>query len=248
MSACLGPDEDPGDDVLAAALEPEGGPLAFGSFQPVGRDGAPEWIEIKNVTARAGEPGRRIALSLAAVDAMALGTKAGSLDPGDRVVLASDTGAFRAHYGPIKAKVMRPEPWRSLRNTGDTLALSLAGIALDTLAWGPIKAGMDAALSPSGNGGPPTEAGWDLSGRAAFPEMPLEVEVRAPLGADYVLRAFSLEGDIAREIGRGGPGRRVHVWDGRGAGGRALARGAYVLCLTFGDGRSRKRAVVAGER
>jgi len=243
-SASLGPDENPGNDVMAAAFEPGGGPLAFGAFQAVGQEGAPEWVEIRNITSASGGTGRRIALSLATVDAMALGAKAGFLDPGERIVLASDTAAFRARYGPIKANVMRPEPWRALRNTGDTLVLRLAGAAVDTLSWGPIKPGAAAA----GNEELPTEAGWSLSGRTAFPEAPLDVEVQAPAGADYVLRAFSLEGDIVKEIGRGGAGRRMHTWDGRGAGGRALPRGAYVLCLTFGDGWTRKRAIVAGER
>ncbi|MBW8886353.1 MAG: hypothetical protein JF616_01240 [Fibrobacteres bacterium] len=243
VSASLSPDENPGDNVMAVACEPGGGPLAFGAFQAVGQGGAPEWVEIRNVTSVSGGTGRRIALSLATVDAMALETKAGVLDPGERIILTSDTAAFRARFGPIKANVVRPEPWRALRNTGDTLILRLAGIAVDTLSWGPIKPG-----APEAGNDLPAGAGWNLSGRTAFPEAPLEVEVLAPAGADYVLRAFSLEGDIVREIGRGGAGRRVHAWDGRGAGGRALPRGAYVLCLTFGDGRTRKRAIVAGER
>jgi hypothetical protein len=250
LAAYLEPgDEDPGDDVLAAALEPGGAPLAFGACEPEGHGGGPEWVEIRNPSGA----GRRIALSEARVDGMALGAKAGALDPGGRAFLTSDTAAFRARYGPLQAKVLRPEPWRSLRNSGDTLVLTLCGLPVDTLSWGAARAG-----TPEGGGGPgltggdgpgfPAEAGWTLSGRTAFPIAPLEVEVRAPAGADYVLRAFDLEGGVAREIGRGGPGRRVHLWDGRGAGGRPLPRGAYVLCLSFGDGRARKRAVVAGER
>lgn len=244
ISASLGPDENPGDNALAAACEPGGGPLGFGSFQAVGREDVPEWIEIRNLTSASGAAGRRIALSLATVDAMALGAKAGFLDPGERIILASDTAAFRSRFGPIKADVLRPEPWRALRNTGDTLVLRLAGAAVDTLSWGAIKPGAAA----SANDAPSDEAGWSLSARTAFPEAPLDVEVRAPAGADYVLRAFSLEGDIVREIGRGGEGRRAHAWDGRGAGGRKLPRGAYVLCLSFGDGRTRKQAIVAGEK
>jgi hypothetical protein len=244
LSAVLSPDENPADDVLDAACEADGGPLAFGAFQAVGQEGAPEWVEIRNVTSASGATGRRIALCLATVDAMALGAKAGYLDPGERIILASDTAAFRARYGPIKAAVLRPEPWRALRNTGDTLVLRLSGAAVDTLSWGPIKPG----ATGSGNDELPAGAGWNMSGRTAFPGTPLEVDVLAPAGADYVLRAFNLEGDIVKEIGRGGAGRRMHSWDGRGAGGRALPRGAYVLCLTFGDGRTRKRAIVAGER
>ena len=244
LTASLGRDEESGDDVLAVGLEPAKSPLAFGACEPEGRNGGPEWVEIRNTTAMAGAAGRRIGLASATVGGMALGAKAGNLDPGERIILASDTVAFRSRYGPLKARVLRPEPWRALRNAGDTLVLALAGIAVDTLSWGPVRANAPAA----GGEGAPVEAGWTLSGRTAFPEAPLDIEVRAPAGAEYVLRAFDLEGGIAREVGRGGPGTRVHVWDGRGAGGRALPRGAYVLCLSFGDGRTRKRAVLAGER
>lgn len=244
LTASLGSDPGSGGDVLATALEPAKSPLALGDCDPEGRNGGPEWVEVRNNTATSGAAGRRIGLALATVGGMALGAKAGDLDPGERIILASDTAAFRSRYGALKAKVFRPEPWRALRNSGDTLVLASAGIALDTLSWGPIRAGAPA----SGSEGAPAEAGWTLSGRMAFPDAPLDVEVRAPAGTEYALRAFDLEGGIAREIGRGGPGTRVHVWDGRGAGGRALPRGAYVLCLSFGDGRARKRAVLAGER
>lgn len=239
-----GADADPGNDALSLSLEPDGGPLAFGACQPAGGAGEPEWVEIRNATAERGGAGRRISLAAATVGGMPAGP-AGSLAPGERAVLTADTAAFRARHGALKAKVMRPERWRALRNSGDTLVLALAGLPADTLAWGPVG-GDGAAIA--GGAGAPEAAGWSLSGRTAFPDAPLEIEVRSPPGMGYVLRAFDLEGACAREIGRGGPGRRTHAWDGRGEGGRRLPFGAYVLCLAFEGGGARKRAVAAGER
>lgn len=246
LVAGLGPDDDPGNNALSARVEPDGGPLGFVAAQAAPGDGEPEWIEIRNVSLSARGGGRRISLERCEVGGMEAGSGGAFLDPGQSLFLVSDTAAFRSRFGFPEAKVRRPSGWRALRNTGDTLVLALDGVPADTLSWGSLRPG---GSPPASDGsGRPARADWSLSGRAAFPDAPLLAEVFAPEGDDYVLRAFDLEGNPVREIGRGGPGRRIHAWDGRGEGGRSLPRGPYVLCLTFGRSPARKRAVAAGER
>jgi hypothetical protein len=163
-------------------------------------------------------------------------------------VLTGSLDRFRARYGPIKARVLQPSGWRPLRNTGDTLILSLAGFTVDSVAYGPVSPGEAGPGGTPGFPGPAAEtAGWSLSGRVAGPGGPLDVEVRVPPGGSYALRAFDLEGNRVRDLGKGGAGRHAHAWDGRGEGGRALAPGAYVLCLAFADGTVRKRAVLVAD-
>jgi hypothetical protein len=245
LEASLGPDEGPGEEVLSLAWEPGGGPLAFGSFRAAATEGEPEWLEIRNGTGSARFPPRTIGMVALALDGQPLGLKGAALGPGESLILTSDTAAFRARYGAVKARAARPSRWRALRNSGDTLVLSACGFPADTLAWGAIRTELP---ERGGSGTVPEKEGWSLSGRAAFPAAPLEVEVRSPVGRGYALRAFDLEGQCVREIGKGGPGRRTHGWDGRGERGVALPRGAYVLCLSFEGGSTRKRAVAAGGR
>lgn len=244
LVATLGPDENP-DGALSLAREPEGGPLAFGGFLAVAAEGEPEWLEIRNGTGEGGSVPRRVDLAGLALDGMLPGIRERNLDAGESLILTPDTAGFRARHGTVKAGLARPEHWRALRNSGDTLVLSLFGIPADTLSWG---AEAKELRIDGSSGALPESEGWSLSDRSAFPARPLEIEVRAPAGTGYALRAFDLEGQCVREIGRGGPGRRIHTWDGRGAGGRALPRGAYVLGLCFDKGATRKRAVAAGER
>ena len=242
-----GRDEDPADDVFLYALEPSR-PLAFSECHPAPAAGEPEWVEIRNRTADSGGTGRALDLSRAALNGWPLGARAGSLEPGGYAVLTADAEAFRARFGPIKARVLRPEGWRALRNTGDTLILSLGGAGVDTLAYGAPVAGSAGPGTPGFPDPAPEPAGWAISGRLASDIRPLEVEVRAPPGSAYGLRVFDLEGNCVRGLGSGGAGRRSYAWDGRGDGGRRLPAGPYVLWLGFAHGRTFKRAVLAEVR
>lgn len=245
LEAFLGTIGNAAGESRSLALEPEGSPLAFGAFRAEAKDGEPEWLEIRNATGSSGRAARRIGLGALSLDGRPLGLKEAGLGSGDRLILTPDTAGFRARYGALKATLARPGQWRALRNTGDTVTLSACGVPADTLAWAEPGKALPAGWE---SGSAPEREGWSLSGRAAVPAAPLGVEVRAPAGRGYVLRAFDLEGQCVREIGRGGAGRRTLAWDGRGEGGRALPRGAYVLCLSFAGGTTRKRAVFAGER
>lgn len=251
VHARLTRDEDPGNDSFLLPVEP-GRPLAITEWRPAPAPGEPEWVEIRNRTADSGGIARRLDLSRAGFNGMALGSKAGILQPGGFLVLTESLERFRARYGPIKARVLQPAGWRPLRNSGDTLALSLAGLTVDSLVYGAVPA---AAAREAGTPGFSADAayageaamaeGWSLSGRVAGPGRAVDVEVRAAAGGRYALRVFDLEGNKARDLGNGGPGRRLHTWDGRGDGGRALAPGPYIVCLSReGDGPRRAMVIV----
>ncbi len=246
VHARLTRDEDPGNDLFLLPVEP-GRPLAITEWRPAPAPGEPEWVEIRNRTADSGGIARRLDLSRAGFNGLALGSKAGILEPGGFLVLTESLERFRARYGSIKARVLQPAGWRPLRNSGDTLALSLAGITVDSLVYGAVPA---AAAGEAGTPGFSADAadagiaeGWSLSGRVAGPGRAVDVEVRAAAGGSYALRVFDLEGNQARDLGSGGAGRRLYSWDGRGDGGRALAPGPYIVCLSR-EGRGSRRTVV----
>ena len=245
VHARLTRDEDPGNDLFLLPVEP-GRPLAITEWRPAPAMGEPEWVEIRNRTADSGGIARRLDLSRAAFNGLALGSKAGILEPGGFLVLTESLERFRARFGSIKARVLQPAGWRPLRNSGDTLAVSLAGLTVDSLVYGAVPAAETREAGTPGFSIDAAEAamaeGWSLSGRVAGAGRTLDVEVRAANGKSYALRVFDLEGNKVRELGNGGAGRRLYTWDGRGDGGRALPPGPYIVCLSR-EGAASRRAV-----
>ncbi|HKP95627.1 MAG TPA: hypothetical protein VJ385_07710, partial [Fibrobacteria bacterium] len=126
VRAALAADENPGNDVFLLPVEP-GRPLAITEWLPAPAADEPEWVEIRNRTSDSGGIGRRLELARASFNGLPLGAGAGGLDPGEFLVLTADLDRFRARYGSIKARVLQPPAWKALRNSGDTLTLSLAG-------------------------------------------------------------------------------------------------------------------------
>lgn len=267
VRAVLAPDENPFNDVFLLPVEPDR-PLAITEWRHAPSTDEPEWVEIRNTTADGGGIGRHLELKGAAFRGIPLGTEAGGLDPGSYLVLTASADRFRARYGPIKADLLQLSGWKALRNTGDTLILSLAGFTVDSVAYGadgfPLgEGGARPGAGPAresgtreGMAGTPGYAapaiasnGWNLSdrgpsGRVAGPGRPLDVEVRTLPGRNHVLRLFDLEGNLVRELGRGGPGRTFYAWDGRGREGAALRPGPYILCLSIDGCRPLRTAVV----
>lgn len=292
VQVTLGRDEDPSDDA-ARLLVPGARSLEITELCPAPAAGrGPEWAEIRNAGAAA--------LSLARVEAggAPLGKGAGVLAPGEFAVVTEDAAAFRSFFGPLKIRLFQPAGWRTLRNTGDTARISVAGLPVDALRYDEkqaasgciVRAPTDAGSGAEGPGADPTAAqgpgpapapqgpdsdpggnpsgvadslpavrgvpeprptpgfavpadeggfGWEFSSRVIRPGSPLEVTLRIPSPGSYVVRAFDLEGNIVRELGRGGPGRNVHAWDGTG-----MPTGPYVIALTAEGHPALKRAVV----
>jgi hypothetical protein len=247
VHASLGRDEDPSDDRFILPVEP-GRPLAITEWRPAPAPGEPEWAEIRNRTADSGGIARRLDLAHAAFNGVPLGAKAGTLEPGEYLVVTESAERFRARFGAIKARALQPAGWRPLLNTGDTLVLSLAGIAVDSVIY-PAAPGSETAAPGTPGFAAPAEAGnaWALSGKAAGPGRTLDVEVETASGGSYALRIFDLEGNLVKMLGSGGAGRRAHAWDGSGSGGRRLNPGPYLLCLSRSDGSAFRAVVIVME-
>jgi hypothetical protein len=247
VHAALGRDDDPSDDRFILPVEP-GRPLAITEWRPAPAPGEPEWAEIRNRTADSGGIARRLDLGRAAFNGVPLGAKAGTLEPGEYLVVTESAERFRARFGAIKARALQPAGWRPLRNTGDTLVLSLAGIAVDSVIYA-AASGWETAAPGTPGFAAPAEAGdaWTLSGKVAGPGRTLDVEVETASGGSYALRIFDLEGNLVRVLGAGGAGRRAHAWDGSGGGGRRLNPGPYILCLSRSDGSAFRAAVIVME-
>jgi hypothetical protein len=259
----LSPDENPaGNSAVMVRLS--GPSLAITEACPSPEAG-PEWAEIRNATADSGGMPRALALARAEWRGRELGEGAGTLAPGEHLLLTEDAAVLRALLGPLKVRVLEAPGWRALRNTGDTLRIGFRGRALDSLVYGSREGGSGHCLARGigSAGGPalpqstPTpgypspkpveELSLGLSGRVLDPGGALEAEVRVPPGAAYTLRAFDLEGNCQREIGRGGAGSAVHAWAGEGPRGERLPPGPYILCLSAGRaGAIRQAVIVAG--
>lgn len=261
-------DEDAADNLFLMPVEPEK-PMVLSEWCPAPEAGAPEWVELRNGTADSGGQGRTLSLTRMEFDGRLLGAAAGEIAPGEYVVLTESTSGFRARYGALKVRLIEIPSWPGLRNTGDTLRLSAAGFALDSVVYGakaladgggclvrgrPGEAGPalpEAARSGSGTPGfsvePVTDFSWELSGRIAGSGRSVDAEVRAPSGFRYSLRIFDLEGNCVRDLGGGGPGRNIHRWTGESDRGGRLQPGPYVICLAAEGHRSRKQVVVVAE-
>jgi hypothetical protein len=238
-----GEDEDPGNDVALLPVEP-GRPLAFTEWHAAPEPGEAEWVEIRNRTADSGGVGRKLDLGRAAFNGLGLGARVGAnpggLEPGEFLVLTGSLEKFTARYGSLKARILQIPGWKPLRNSGDTLVLTLAGFTVDSVTYGGGRTG--APGTPGYAAAAVAADGWSLSGKLVEAGRPLDVEVS--VRSAFVLRLFDLEGDVVRELGRGGPGRSRIGWDGTGEGGRRLQPGPYILGLSIEGKRTRREVVL----
>jgi hypothetical protein len=272
VQVTLGRDENPANDA-ARVVALRKGTLEISELCPA-PDRGPEWAEIHNATAEGGGAGSVLSLAQIDIGGKPLGKVPGLpglLRPGDYAVLTEDSAAFRARFGPLKVLVVPVPGWRTLRNTGDTVRIGVAGFPVDALAYSgkdaeggcvmrgasPAGTGVDpssapppAPAAPEASGptpgfaaAPETGLGWELSGRVLAPGAALEVTVRIPSPGSYGLRVFDFEGNCVRDLGQGGPGRHVHQWLGEGRAGR-LPAGPYILCLSAEGYRARRQTVV----
>lgn len=267
LEAVLGGDENPSDNRAAVYREAGGlgASLVITEVAAAPEEG-PEWAEIRNATGEGG--GWRRSLDLARVewDGSPLGPGAGRLAPGEYLLLTEDAAALRARLGALKIRVFQPPRWGALRNSGDTCRLTLAGTALDTLAYGSREAGAGASLArPAGAANLPARPaqaetpGWQarpaaaalsltLSARVLDASRPLTLEVEAPAGTAFALRVYDLEGVCRRTLGRAGEGRQAYAWGGEGERGRLLPPGPYIVCLSAGGHRPVRKVVALADR
>lgn len=179
-------------------------------------NGEPEWIEVQNSSAT------RIVLAGIKVEGHAL---RGALEPGASVVVGRDSLALR-EWQP-GADVLQTS-WSSLRNTGDTLRLTLdSGIVLDSIIYGSAAEPREACASNATEENIASASGYgmDVSRPGWNPRIaPLEISIQAPAGGFYDLRIYDLDGFelCAPALNNTGPARiQFSASDCRGLANRA---------------------------
>ncbi len=106
----------------------------------------------------------------------------------------------------------------------------------------------DSTRAPGLSDPVPKTLSWEFSGSVASAARSLTINVDAPIGVNFHVRIFNLEGDIVRDLGEGGAGHLRLAWDGRGTGGNTLRPGPYIICLNAAGRSPRKRVVLVSEK
>ncbi len=261
IQARLGRDDNPVNNTFSLSVGSTHA-LVLNEWCPAPESGSPEWVEIRNATLDSSGQGRTLSLGQVAFKGKMLGSKAGNLAPGEILILTEDAARFRSHYGAIKVRILELSAWPGLRNTGDTLSLSVLSEPVDSVVYTSGNlVGSGACLVrgesewSTGSGTPGfteatiSEFSWELGTRIASAGQPLDVDVRAPAGFNYSVRVFDLEGNCVRALSEGGSGHHIYHWSGEDSHGGMLRPGPYLICLSSDGHRTRKRAVaVAGNR
>ncbi len=172
------------------------------------RNGEPEWIEVRNVSSRP------LALTQVRLEGRVVsGSPSSRLAPGESFMAASDTAELRLWQPGHHAVAL--SSWSNLRNSGDTLRLTLTGppatdlpkapaiiLTLDSLVYGPAADPSEGCASLAGEGSSAAASGYALEvsaprwSRAGSPSgsVPFAVTVRAPAGGRYDLSVYDLDG------------------------------------------------------
>ncbi len=185
---------DGGSEQHVAFAGATGSLLSLRHFCARPSGGEPEWVELRNAA------DRRLDLRKVRLQNHLLG---GWLDPGESVVLGSDSAAVQRWVPAFPA---RSTAWSYLRNTGDTLRLTWGDAFLDSAIYGEnAKEPREACASDAGSGGA-AGSGFDL--RIASPHWnpasgPVDIEVEVPAGTPFVLPVYDLDGFSLCVIARG---------------------------------------------
>lgn len=269
LEIALEADENPADNAYRV-IRSDDPSLEISEACPAPEEG-PEWAEVRNATGEGGGYARILHLAEVEFRGRALGEGAGKLLPGEFLLLTEDAEALRARLGPLKVRILEAPGWRAMRNTGDTLRLALRGHPLDSLMYGSKDVSATGCLERSAVAGGGPGPGSALGGAGPTPGYPspraidryslklstrildpggtLVMEVQAPAGGSYSLKAYDLEGNCVRVIGTGGAGSQAHSWSGEGPGGAPLPSGPYILGFGLPGGAARRQVVIlAGPR
>jgi hypothetical protein len=183
--------------------------LAIARYCARPQDGEPEWIEIRNRTAFP------VPLAAIRLEARAL---SGALNAGEAILSGSDTAELRLWQPGARFTAL--SSWPNLRNTGDTIRLSLAGSAgfselvLDSLIHpatgsGGNGSGVEDCASLEGEGSGASASGYALelpAPRWRSRQGRFVCNIRAPAAGRYDLRAYDLDGAELCAIARNGTG------------------------------------------
>jgi hypothetical protein len=197
------------------------------------RNGEPEWIEVRNVSALP------VSLANARLEGRAL-SGAVKLDPGESLtaLAAADTAEMRLWQPGARAFPL--SSWPGLRNSGDTLRLSVdvpvrgggvAALVLDSVVYGAAVSPREACASVPAEESPAGAHGFALDmppGRWRPHAGPWTVTVTAPAAGAYDLRVYDLDGLALCALARGASGPRTFALT-RATCGRLPASATAVL-------------------
>ncbi len=261
----LSRDANPLNDTLAFMLPgmDSGELVKFTEICAAPTGGAPEWVELRNMSPHSLELS---ALRLQGRPIIDPGNGSPFL-PGEYLVITEDENAFRAVHGNLKLRLLQMPGWKVLRNTGDTVRLTLAsGAILDSVAYGGIRLSektgclervgsglssvpgeshaMGATPGYEENRNRPTS--WKVSPRILRADKGgrIDVQVTASAGRTFKLEIFDLTGHPVRALCDECAGSRSFSWEGEDDKGRVLPIGPYILLFQPQGGRSQKKSVV----
>jgi hypothetical protein len=179
----------------AAQTAGSGSLLKLSRFCARPRNGEPEWIEVRNVSAHTIV----LASSRVRLETRMLPE---ALLPGESFLAGSDTAELRL-WQP-GARLVALSSWPSLRNSGDTLRLSLSGrdgldpgLMLDSLVYGAAAHALENCASQESEGSGAAAAGYALelaSKRWRVRSGDFVFRVRAPAEGVYDLRVYDTDG------------------------------------------------------
>jgi hypothetical protein len=201
-------------DVHSLLTGEAGSLLSLRRFCARPRNGEPEWIEVRNVSALP------VSLSKVRLEARAL-SGASALEPGESLlaVAAADTAELRLWQPGGRAFPL--SSWPGLRNTGDTLRLSvdvaarngaIASLILDSVVYGAAASSREACASLASEESGGAAHGFALEappGRWNRRAGPWTLSVTAPADGFYDLRVYDLDGLALCALARGASGPRT---------------------------------------
>lgn len=263
----LGEDENIQNNFFQLLLA-QSSPLKITEWCPVPDSDGVEWVEIKNSTADSGGSGTKWNLSQLKLNGVMLGlkTSASLLNSGEYLVLTQSIAKFQKQFGMLKVRVLELPTWPSLRNTGDTIKLTMDSWTLDEVHYGPqtmsskgncfTRTGSGIALFTKNGLSTPGFAAtnspvltddfsWNFSSKKVSSENAMQIEIIAPSNFNYAIRVFNQEGILIKDLGIGSEGNKSVSWDGTDRFGETVLRGPYIICLTSPSHRTRRQVVIA---
>lgn len=233
LRAALSTGADSVTDIHSLLTGDAGSLLALRRFCARPRNGEPEWIEVRNVAAVP------VSLAKARLEGRAL-SGAAKLDPGESLtaLAAADTAEMRLWQPGARAFPL--SSWPGLRNSGDTLRLSVdvpvrngavASLILDSVIYGVAAVPREACASVPAEESAAAAHGFALEmppGRWKRRAGPWTVTVTAPAAGAYDLRVYDLDGLALCALAHGASGPRTFALS-RATCGRLTASATAVL-------------------
>ncbi|HEX2613738.1 MAG TPA: lamin tail domain-containing protein [Fibrobacteria bacterium] len=216
--------------------------LSISSYCARPKNGEPEWIEIRNNAAFAA-PTAKLRLEGRAFG----GAFPGALEPGGVITTGADTAELRI-WRP-GARLVALSSWPNLRNSADTLRLSLAGgLVLDSVIY-PVGGAWprEACVSLESEEAAASAHGYALTLPSPARWRPRDagfvIDVRAPVSGRYDLRVYDLDGRPLCALARNAIGPVAYALPQASCPDLGARRGPVILHLDPREGPGVRRTL-----